>query len=168
MRYVDDVRQFTLAINKGWRWNSSLYKFEFSQKWLKLDLENQIPDDKRTAEVLVQAMNDVMPFLEFTSECQSDFPDNRLPTLDCNLFVSNGRILHTFFEKSMRCNKSIDAKSALPALTIRSSLRQEIVRRMINLHLDLPHEEKLKVLDQFYDKLRLSGHDHEVLPRNLY
>ena len=31
---------------------------------------------------------------------------------------------------------------------------------MQNMHLDLPMEEKLHVLDEFYVKLRKSGHEH--------
>ena len=67
----------------------------------------------------------------------------------------------------MRSDKSIDAKSALPQSTIFSSLRQEVIRRLQNMHLDLPMEEKLHVLDEFYVKLRKSGHEHAKI-RDIY
>ena len=63
----------------------------------------------------------------------------------------------------MRSGKCIDAKSALPEITMKSSLRQEIVRRMSNLHLDLHFDEKIGVLDNFYDKMAHSGHDHDFI-----
>ena len=159
MRYVDDARQFSWGINKGWRWVEN--SFKFNPIWLKEDELANISDDKRTTDLFLQAMNSVMPFLTFTGECPSDFPDNRLPTLDCNLFVSGQKIFHTFFEKPMRSDKSIDVKSALPQNTIFSSLRQEVIRRLQNMHLDLPLVEKLQILDEFYVKLRKSGHNHD-------
>ena len=102
-----------------------------------------------------------MCFLKFTGEAPSDYVDNRLPTLDCSIFVSNGKFLHGFYEKPMRTSKCIDADSALPEITLRSSLRQEIIRRMINLHFDLPLEEKLEILDNFYLKMVKSGHSQD-------
>ena len=158
LRYVDDVRQFLLGIKKGWRWFDG--KFCYDSNWEADDIASGVPDDKRTTNLLLQAMNSVMPFLTFTGECPSDFPDLRLPTLDCNLWESNGKILFSFFQKPMRADKSIDAKTALPASTIKSSLRQEIVRRLTNMHLELDLSEKLCVLDEFYIKLRRSGHEH--------
>ena len=60
----------------------------------------------------------------------------------------------------MRVDKSLDAKNALSASLIRSSLRQEVVRRMTNMHQNIDLTEKVKVLDEFYVKLANSGHSH--------
>ena len=46
----------------------------------------------------------------------------------------------------MRTGKCLDATSALPEITVKSSLRQEVIRRLINLHPDLPQNEKIEVL----------------------
>ena len=113
--------------------------------------------------VILDAMNSVMPFLTLTGESPSEFANNRLPTLDCAIFDDNGKVLHSFFEKPMRISKSLDAKSALPEITVTATLRQEIVRRLLNMHLDIPISEKLCVLDNFYEKLIKSGHAHEKI-----
>ena len=157
-RYVDDSRTFMKGIRKGWRWLNS--EFKFDKSWEEKDLADNIPDDARTVALLVQAMNSIMPFLSFTGEAQSDFSDNRLPTLDCSIFANDDAFLFSFYEKPMRSDTSLDAMTALPASTIRSSLRQEIVRRLTNMHLSISSSEKIKVLDIFYDKLSKSGHNH--------
>ena len=157
-RYVDDSRVFNNGIQRGWRWVDS--HFAFDTKWAEEDDIENLPNDIRTVKLFVQAMNSIMPFLSFTGEAPSEFQNGRLPTLDCDLFVNNGKFCFSFFEKPMRSGKSLDANTALPANTIKSSLRQEIIRRLINMHPSLELSEKIKVLDQFYDKLRFSGHSH--------
>ena len=106
-------------------------------------------------------MNSITSFLRFTGEAPSDFADNHLLTLDCSIFVSNGQFLHSFFEKSMRTSKCLDAASALPEITVKYSLRQEIIRLLINLHFDIPLSDKIDVLDNFYMKMMKSVHKHE-------
>ena len=64
-----------------------------------------------------------MDFLNFTGESPSDFPNNRLPTLDCEIFTKNGLIFHRFFEKTMRSGKCLDATSATPDIMLKSSLK---------------------------------------------
>ena len=88
MRYVDDSRSFLFGISKGWTWTGS--KFEFSEHILAKDLLEMLPDDQRTTNLLVDAMSSIMPFLNFTGESASDFDDQKLPTLDCSIFVKNG------------------------------------------------------------------------------
>ena len=102
-----------------------------------------IPDDRRTTDLFLNAMNSIMSFLSFTGECPSDFKNHRLPTLDCDLFPKNGQIFYSFFGKPMKADRSIDANTALPAITIKATLRQEIIRRLLNMHKDLPFCEKL-------------------------
>ena len=157
-RYVDDSRTFLAGIAKGWRW--VVDRFEFSKTWESEDLIENAPDDYRNVCLMVQAMNSLMPFLSFTGEAPSDFENGRLPTLDCDLFVQDNLFKFSFFEKPMRSSKSLDANSALPANTIKSSLRQEIVRRLTNIHPSIEFSEKLSILDAFYDKLIMSGHKH--------
>ena len=130
---------------------------------VSIDVEENLADDTRNVNLLIEAMNSIMSFLSFTGEAPSDFHDKRLPTLDCNLFVDNGRILHTFYEKPMRSDKCLEADTALAEKSLKASLRQEIIRRMTNLHLDLPIGEKISDLDSFYDKLKNSGHKHEYI-----
>ena len=97
LRYVDDSRMFLNSLRKGVRWVDG--KFQFIPIWQVEDLENDTPDDSRNVRLLLEAKNSVMDFLKFTGEAPSDYTDNRLPKLDCNLFMSDGLIFHSFFEK---------------------------------------------------------------------
>ena len=144
IRYVDDSRNFLKGIKPGWKWVKNGLKFD--EIWLFEDLTNGIPEDSRIMNIVLDAMNSVMPFLTFTGETLSDFTNKRLPTLDCEIFVVEGQIFHSFYEKSMRSGKSLDSRTALPEITVRASLRQEIIRRLINMHLDLSVNEKIAFL----------------------
>ena len=63
----------------------------------------------------------------------------------------------------MRSDKSLDANTALPQNIIKSSLRQEVVRRLLNIHPDVGQLEVFEILNKFYDKLRFSGHQHSAI-----
>ena len=41
----------------------------------------------RMVRILAPAMKDINPDLRFTTEIQEDFRNNRLPTLDCSLWL---------------------------------------------------------------------------------
>ena len=60
-------------------------------------------------------------------------------------------------------SESSERFTALSVIILRSSLRQEVVRRLLNMHLDLDLKEKLHVLDLFYDKMVKSGHNHDFI-----
>ena len=63
----------------------------------------------------------------------------------------------------MRSEKCLDADTALSDKVVKSSLRQEIIRRLTNTHLEVPIFEKIGILDRFYWKMRHSGHEHEKI-----
>ena len=84
-RYVDDSRTFMNGIRKGWRWVED--KFQFNSLWESQDTLENRPDEARTVSIMIDAMNSIMSFLNFTGEAPNDFPDCRLPTLDCNIFL---------------------------------------------------------------------------------
>ena len=96
-------------------------------------------------------MNDIMPLLNLTSECSHDF-------IDCSIFIKNQTFMHTFFEKPTRSEKSLDAKSALPESAMQSSVRQEVIRRLIAIHPDVQFSELKEILDRFAVKLYNSSH----------
>ena len=161
LRYVDDSRTFLRGLRKGVRWAKN--RFVYSKIHELEDIAKNEENDVRNVNLLLQAMNSIMDFLSFTGEAPSEFPKNRLPTLDCSIFTSEGQILHTFYEKPMRSDRCLNAKTALSEISVKSSLRQEIIRRLINTDLRLHIDEKIAILDSFYVKLRKSGHSHEYI-----
>ena len=143
-RYVDDMRNMLSGIEKGWRWSKHESCFVYKQEWYDEDKNLNKTNEIHTTKVLLDAMNDIMPFLNLTSECSHDFIDGRLPTLDCSIFIKNQTFMHTFFEKPTRSEKSLDAKSPLSASAMQSSLRQEVIR--IAIHPDVQFSELKEAL----------------------
>ena len=66
----------------------------------------------RTARILVDIMNSMMTFLNFTVEVGDDFLDRKLPTLDVKIWVKDDVIEYEFFEKPMSANTVLHAKTA--------------------------------------------------------
>ena len=47
-------------------------------------------------------MNDINKDLKFTVEVPENFENERLPTLDFSLWMENGLITHTYYQKGMK------------------------------------------------------------------
>ena len=90
-RYMDDIRAFLKALKEGWRWDQGVLCHSY--KWVREDMESGKSATKRTAEVLVDMMNSVYHFLNFTIEVGEDFKTGTLPSLDTEIGVEAGRII---------------------------------------------------------------------------
>ena len=99
--YVDDVRQGTNLIPKGYRFKS--LQLEFSIEWQEQDEQEGLSDLKRMSNVCREVMNSINPDLQFTTETEEDFANKRLQTLDFETWCNeDGLISHSFFEKRMQ------------------------------------------------------------------
>jgi len=105
-----------------------------------------------------KAMCSLVQFLRFTGEDESMFPAGRLPSLDTELWIEDGEVMFSFFEKPTVGNKVLNKYTALPQESIRSSLLQETVRRMINRCEKVELSERQMVLSKYAQKLINSGH----------
>ena len=85
-RYMDDVRAFLFAIREGWRWWEG--ELCWAEDWFDEDVETGQSDLDRTTTILQATMKSIYGFLNFTMEIETDFVDNRLPTLDFKLWVN--------------------------------------------------------------------------------
>ena len=141
---------FLPAIDKGWFWNGS--HFIFSQERKKLDVEKGESDEHRTTVEITKAMSSMIDFLNFTGEDGSMFPDGRLPTLDTAIWLENGTVKYSYYEKPTVGNQVLRRDTALPTASIRSSLLQEAVRRLINTSADVGRDETDKILSRFAQK----------------
>ena len=153
VRYVDDCRLVLPALTKGWKWNGTGFVFTGCS-----DEEVGMPDAHYTTVEIAKAMCSLVTFLKFTGEDESMFPNSRLPTLDTELWVENGLIKYSFYEKPTVGNKVLNKDTALPVSSIWSSLLQETVRRLLNCSEDLDINEKQQILSKYAQKLVNSGH----------
>ena len=58
-------------------------------------------------------MNFVNQNLKFTTEAPEDFPRNRLPTLDFVIWMVDGILYHSYFEKEMKNQYTILQRNAM-------------------------------------------------------
>ena len=109
---MDDLRAFLKSLKVGWRWvEGSLCH---TMEWELEDLASGKSASRRSAEIMINMMNDVFPFSRFTIELGEDVPDGELPSLDTKIWVLNAwTILFEFFEKTMASNLMVEAGSAL-------------------------------------------------------
>ena len=156
-RYMDDLRAFLYGIRKGWRWWDG--ELCYCQEWEREDEAVGMCDLERTTTVLQEIMKEVCHFLRMTMETELDFQERTLPTLDVQLWVSEGNVVqYNFFEKPMASNQCIHKDTALAEDTKMATLNGEVVRRMQNTSEELPTEARVKVLDRFCQKMRNSGY----------
>ena len=111
--YVDDGRQGGTTLRKGMVFNQEANAFVMCEEQLKIDLEEDLPDNVRMARRCLPAMNSINGDLKFTTEAPEDFPDKRLPTLDFMLWLVNGILLHTYYEKTMKNQLTVMQRSAM-------------------------------------------------------
>ena len=156
VRYVDDVRVFLPSLNEGWEWNGS--NFSYSSEKRKRDIQEGKSDSERTTTEITKAMCSMVTFLKFTGEEQGMFPNNRLPTLDVELWPEARGVNFGFYEKPQVPNRVIMKGTTLPESTVRSSLLQEVVRRMENCCVGIPDVERTSIISKFAQKMVNSGH----------
>ena len=163
LRYVDDCRLFFPTFNKGWYWNGN--KFVFSREREAIDMKSEETDEHRTAMIISEAMSSLVPFLKFTGEEKSMFPDQSLPTLDTTLWMSDGEVRFKFYEKPTVGNQVVHKQTALPKVSIEATLIQETVRRLKNSSRDIDPAERSKLLSKLSNKIVNSGHSIEEAKR---
>ena len=155
-RYVDDIRVIMKAIKLGWRWNTK--EFEYREEWRTEEEEEGLTKTRKTARVMEAMMNSIMKGMRFTMEIGEDFKDNSLPTLDTRLWMEEGRIRYSYYEKPM-CNKQVvHNNSAMGENSKIASLGQELIRRLKNTNLELKQGKIDEIVDNFAVKLVSSGY----------
>ena len=109
-------------------------EFVFDEEQKKIDDSKNEPDNKRMARICLPAMNSVNQNLKFTTECPEDFERERLPTLDFVIWMVNGQLYHSYFEKAMRLQYTIMQRAAMSQHQKMAILGNELVRRLSNIH----------------------------------
>ena len=71
----------------------------YCEIWRQEDEAAGYSSTTRTARILVDVMNSMMSFLNFTVEVGDDFQDGKLPTLDLKIWIQDGVIKYEFYEK---------------------------------------------------------------------
>ena len=88
--------------------------------------------------------------------------DGWLPTLDLKIrMTEENKCLFLYFEKSMTPDMVLHSRSAMPEATRRSTLNQELIRRMVNTSEMIDMKERVAVIDKYAVKLMNSEYTLE-------
>ena len=154
--FVDDVRLVMPAIEKGRRWDKKMKRLVQNQEWLEEDLLHDESDTKRTSNVVKDIMNSVYREIQFEMEIAEDFPNKRLPTLDFEMWLEDGKINYSFFEKSMKTPYCIMKDSAMAIKSKITILAQDLIRRMLNTGVEICQIERNAIVESFIQRLKIS------------
>ena len=129
----------------------------------RAELESEENDEHRTAKELTKSMCALVDFLELTSVEESMFSNGRLPTLDAEICKKGAEIEFSFYENPQVPNRVLLKDTALPEQTIRSSIIQEVVRRMQNCCEKIGIEERQEKLLKLASKMMNSGRSQKSI-----
>ena len=152
IRYVDDIRIYIFPINNGWRWEKNRWKFDGNT----LD---DLSNENRTKQEICKSFNSIMEGISLTMECEWEFDNHFLPTLDFQTHVRDDyEIEFKFFSKPMGSGLVIQAGTALSQQTVFTSLRQDLVRRLLNISPHIDQEIRLEIIEGYIQSMVNSGH----------
>lgn len=159
-RYVDDSRNLLKPLAEGWYWDNDTNHFEFCPTKYEADIKDASyeQDQKRTTHELTQAMCSLVSFLRMTGEDYTQFEHKKLPTLDTDLWVEGDTVKYSFFEKPTVPNRVLQYTTALSEIGLKSSMVQEVVRRLQNCSESVELEAKQRTMSCLAQKLCNSGY----------
>ena len=158
--YVDDGRQVTSCLDLGMRFSKETNKFEYRDEWKTEDEMKKSEGEtsnQRMARICKEAMDSVNPDLVFTTESQEEFQNERLPTLDFEIWISEGIIRHSYYQKNMKTPFVLMERSAMGNQQKYQILSNELVRRLSNIMIEeIPHNEVIEKIEEFIGELKNS------------
>ena len=96
--------------------------------------------------------------MTFTVEWAGEFSNSRLPTLDFSMWIEQGLIRHTYYEKEMRTQLLVMRDSSMAERQKMDILSNELVRRLSNIGGNIGQYEIDQVIDHFTQQLVNSGY----------
>ena len=161
--YVDDTTDVLVAVDPGVRYEDG----RLVKKEELVEEDEDVPEDKRTMEVLKDMANTVYECVQFTVDCPSSHLEGKVPVLDLKVYTKDNQVLHEFYEKPCASKMVIPYKSAHSRKMKMAVLVEEGVRRLRNNSRGLDGEVSRKVMALWSLKLRRSGYPetvrHEVI-----
>ena len=96
--------------------------------------------------------------IQMQEDVPTNHPSGRLPILDLEVWVHNGKILHSIYKKPMSSRLVVQARTAFSTQKKMSILLEEGQRRLRNCSPEICWTEKVLFLNRFSSDLRRSGH----------
>ena len=151
----------------GWKFNKDKNQFIHCQEQEAIDKKLMMEGESRNqrmARITVEAMNSINIDLEFTVECEEEFSNERLPTLDFAICQEkDGQITHSYFKKEMKTPLVIIARSGMSVQQKIQILANDLTRRLYNISKDkIEQEEYNKIIDQLTKELKNAEYNYKT------
>ena len=160
--YVDDGRQITSILRHGMRYNVDEMKFTFSEEAKEMDdakMKAGETANMRMARVCLDCMNSINPDLSFTVETQEEFQNERLPTLDFEMWLTGEQVSHSYFQKPMKTPLVIMERSGMSSQQKYQILANDLTRRLSNILVDSVEKSEIESkIEQYITELKNSGY----------
>jgi hypothetical protein len=130
-RYIDDSNQVAVVPPPGAKYDTITKKMIIDDNLVDTDIE--LSEDERTAKVMTDIANSVMPGIVMVFDVPSRNVDKKMPILDMEVWMdADGNIMFQHYEKPTSSKTVMHANSA-QSITCRNSVHtQEIMRRLLN------------------------------------
>ena len=158
--YVDDGRQVSSPLKLGMVFKEGVFQYSEEAKEMDEARRNKgETTNQRMARVLKPAMDSINPDLVFTTESQEDFENERLPTLDFEMWLTKDGIMHSYYPKPMKNPMVIMQRSGMAYTQKFQILSNELNRRLSNILKDeIPQSEINLKIDEYARELKNSGY----------
>ena len=115
--------------------------------------------DSRLARVLKDIANAVQEGIEMEEDHPSRNANGKMPILDMEVWMENGIVLYTHYQKKVSSKKVMNAMSAQSASCKKSVHVQELLRRMLNTSPRLDWKvEVAPVLTEYMGRMLVAGY----------
>ena len=156
-RYVDDGANGMKALPPGMRWGEEEGCMVLLPHLVEED--RRVAADKRTMTEMLKMGNTLHPMIQLTGDCPSSNDTGKMPLLDTQVWVEGNKVLYEHYRKPVANPLVMLQMSAMPGDMKRTVLTQEVVRVRKNISLELPWETTVRHLNDFSERMRLSGYD---------
>ena len=123
--------------------------------------------DIRTMREVVKMGSSLDATIQLTGDCPSANANGKMPLLNTQVWVENNKVLYEHYRKPVANDLLMLEMSAMPAGMKRTVLTQEVVRIRRNIHPELPWETTVEHLNNFSERLRLSGYNEDTKSSSL-
>ena len=118
-------------------------------------------DDKTTMEHIQEVANTIHPSIQVSIDYPTNHDDGRLPVLDTKQWIEGGKLLHTFYSKSMSSKYVIMSSSAVPVQSKHHILVSDLLRVMRSVSPLCDPSERIIHVQDFIHRMQLSGYNQE-------
>ena len=165
MKYVDDVNVVCDKLKPGWRWVED--DLRWREDWCQEDEQSGLTVEMRTMNLIREAANHMIPWLEFTQDLPELHETLKVPMLDVQVWVDHDQeeestradvLVWEFFEKKSNSTRVLLAMSAYEWRAKLVVMNMEIFRRQRNTSRQITEDRRVAIMNNFVEKLRRSGY----------